>query len=199
MPWQKLCAPAPLPEAAGGWAKDSTTGTAAASALAKRKQERKDETADQKRERIKQESIIDALSDERVVDEDSFQKAVRARERRAMEDEEGLSGPLKDRQTSSIETSNRTSSVDAASESLPTPKRWAQDENGKEYPISTDRAEAIARWIREAPLSMGGGKKKKPARKKKVHGDCVNGVVNGVAGLSVGENGHGKDGDEDLD
>jgi len=200
VPWQKLCAPAPLPEAAGGWAKDSTTNTAA-NALAKRKQEsKKDETPDQKRERIKQESIIDALSDDRVVDEVSFQKAVRARERRAMEDEEGISGPLKDKDTPSIENSTRSSSVDAAaSESLPPPKRWAQDENGKEYPISTDRAEAIARWVREAPLSMG-GKKKRPARKKKpapAHG--VDGVANGMAGLAVGENGNGKEGDEDLD
>ena len=48
------------------------------------------------------------------------------------------------------------------------PKRWAQDENGREYPISTDRASAISRWIKEAPLSMGGTKKKKSgARKKK--------------------------------
>ena len=158
VPWQKLCAPAPLPEAAGGWAKESSSG-----AVAKRK-EKKNESPDQKRERIKQESIIDALSDDRVVDEDSFQKAVRARERRAMEDEQGISGPLKDKERSVTPLPTSTANGDTG---LPQPKRWAQDENGKEYPISTDRAAAVARWIKEAPLSMGGGKKKRPARRKK--------------------------------
>ncbi|KAK0949557.1 hypothetical protein LTR91_026357, partial [Friedmanniomyces endolithicus] len=85
------------------------------------------------------------------------------------------------------------------------PKRWAPDETGREYPISTDRAEAIARWIREAPLSMGAGsgtgRKRRPARKagrkggdgngKGVDG---NGVVNGGAngGVSGGLHGDGE-------
>lgn len=199
VPWQKLCAPAPLPEAAGGWAKDTGSG-----ALAKRR-EKKEETPEQKRERIKQESIIDALSDDRVVDEESFQKAVRARERRALEDEQGISGPLKDKDASPKnahvedvkespvkETPGKDSSASPSVSSsadgdanLPQPKRWAQDENGKEYPISTDRAEAIARWIKEAPLSMG-GKKKKPTRKKKT----VNGVhtaTERVSEMNLGE------------
>ena len=185
VPWQKLCAPAPLPEAAGGWAKDSSSGV-----LAKKTQMKKEETPEQKRERIKQESIIDALSDDRVVDEESFQKAVRARERRALEDEQGISGPLKDKDNSS--SGSESGSKD--SENLPPPKRWAQDENGKEYPISTDRAEAIARWIKEAPLSTG-GKKKRPARKKKptteVNG--VHAVADGVGGLNVGGEEQGPD------
>ncbi|KAG0644036.1 hypothetical protein HOY80DRAFT_1013827 [Tuber brumale] len=29
------------------------------------------------------------------------------------------------------------------------PKRWAQEDGGKEYPISTDRAAVVSRWIRE--------------------------------------------------
>ncbi|KAI9872591.1 MAG: hypothetical protein M1830_001449 [Pleopsidium flavum] len=71
---------------------------------------------------------MEALADERVHDEASFQAAVAARERRAEEQRreelgQGGSGP----------------------------KRWAQ-EDGKEYPISTERAEAIAGWVREAPL-----------------------------------------------
>lgn len=182
VPWQKLCAPAPLPDAAGGWAKDTSS-----SALAKRSVEKKEETSEQKRERIKQESIIDALSDDRVVDEDSFQKAVRARERRAMEDEQGISGPLKDK-----DGGNDASTK--ANESAPTPKRWAQDENGREYPISTDRAEAISRWVKEAPLSMGGVKKKRPAKKKKPDAtNGVNGLANGVHHLDVGNREDGPD------
>ncbi|KAK5137380.1 hypothetical protein LTR08_008958 [Meristemomyces frigidus] len=188
VPWQKLCAPAPLPEAAGGWAKDSGSG-----ALVKRR-EKKEETAEQKRERIKQESIIDALSDDRVVDEDSFQRAVRARERRAMEDEQGISGPLKDKDAPAsiaaapTTSSPSSSSVDGDTANVPPPKRWAQDENGKEYPISTDRAEAIARWIKEAPLSMG-GKKKRPTRKKKPVTNGVHGATEGVGELNVDEHG----------
>ncbi|KAI7566915.1 hypothetical protein KC319_g20781, partial [Hortaea werneckii] len=180
VPWQKLCAPAPLPEAAGGWAKETGSG-----ALAKRR-ERKEETPEQKRERIKQESIIDALSDDRVVDEDSFQKAVRARERRAIEDEQGISGPLKDKDN--LETSSPSPSTPSGEE-LPQPKRWAQDENGKEYPISTDRAESIARWIKEAPLSMGGKKKKRPAAKKKPSAS-TNGVhtaTEGAAAMNIAD------------
>lgn len=157
VPWQKLCAPAPLPDAAGGWAKEGTG------------KKKKEETPDQKKERIKQESILDALSDDRVVDEETFQRAVRARERRAMEDEEGISGPLGDTQSP---------------DDVPKPKRWAQEENGKEYPISTDRAEAIARWIREAPLSVGGKKKKRRPAVKKA---SVNGVAEGMSELKIGE------------
>ncbi|KAI7221795.1 hypothetical protein KC333_g1523 [Hortaea werneckii] len=180
VPWQKLCAPAPLPEAAGGWAKETGSG-----ALAKRR-ERKEETPEQKRERIKQESIIDALSDDRVVDEDSFQKAVRARERRAIEDEQGLSGPLKDKDT--LETSSASPSTPSGEE-LPQPKRWAQDENGKEYPISTNRAESIARWIKEAPLSMGGKKKKRPAAKKKPSSSTngVHAATEGAAAMNIAD------------
>ena len=201
VPWQRLCRPAPLPDAAGGWAKEgngssasnpantSTSSTAVASKNGKSNGEGSngtvasvskagEETADQKRERIKQESIIDALSDERVVDEESFQRAVRARERRAMEDEVGISGPLKDKDVKSTSSSNgvngkETGKVDAGVqvESKTEAKRWAQDEGGKEYPISTERAEAVARWIKESPLSVAGaGKKKKGPRRKKPTG-----------------------------
>ena len=183
VPWQKLCAPAPLPEAAGGWAKEANGSTA----LAKRMQAKKEETPEQKRERIKQESILDALSDDRVVDEESFQKAVRAREKRALEDEQGISGPLKDKESGSESNGNGSDA--------PAPKRWAQDENGKEYPISTDRAEAIARWVKEAPLSMG-GKKKRPARKKKVspgYPAHANGLASAVSSMSIGDEEEGPD------
>lgn len=181
VPWQKLCAPAPLPEAAGGWAKEGGSN-----ALAKKMREKKEETPEQKRERIKQESIIDALSDDRVVDEESFQRAVRARERRAMEDEQGISGPLKDK-----DSGNESS--DKNSENAPAPKRWAQDENGKEYPISTDRAESIARWIKEAPLSMG-GKKKRPTRKKRpAASNGVHGLADSVSELNVDDQEDGPD------
>ena len=67
---------------------------------------------------------MEALEDERVHDEASFQAAVAARQRRQEEEARKVEG-------------------------REPPKRWAQ-EDGKEYPISTERADAIARWVREA-------------------------------------------------
>lgn len=182
IPWQKLCAPAPLPEAAGGWAKDG-----APDALTKQRQ-RKEETRDQRRERIKQESIIDALSDDRVVDEESFQRAVRARERRAMEDEQGISGPLRDKDADVANVTGSTADDPALL------RRWTQDESGKEYPISTDRAEAITRWIKESPLSMGSGKKKRPGKKKRAASEAINGSVSGLEDLNLGKDNNDDDG-----
>ncbi len=120
--WETLCAPAPLPGHVG------TT--------------KKEETEEQAKERRRQEAILEALADERVYDEASFQAAVAARERRAEEqkrEELGQDGN--------------------------SPKRWAQ-EDGKEYPISTERAEAVARWVKEAPISVAGTGKTKRGPKK---------------------------------
>lgn len=120
--WETLCAPAPLPGQVG-----ST---------------KKQESEEQAKERRRQEAILEALADERVHDEASFQAAVAARERRAEEqrrEELGQGGN--------------------------SPKRWAQ-EDGKEYPISTERAEAIARWVREAPPTVAGAGKTKRGPKK---------------------------------
>jgi hypothetical protein len=98
------------------------------------------ETPEQRHERLKQQAIMEALEDDRVHDEASFHAAVQARQRRHEEEERGQ-----------------------------VPKRWAQ-EDGKEYPISTERAEAIVRWVREAPVgndASGSSKKKKRGGAKK--------------------------------
>ena len=147
--WETLCAPAPLPGGPGGSSK-------------------KDETEEQARERRRQEAIMEALADERVHDEASFQAAVAARERRAEEqrlEEMGANG-------------NGNG-----------PKRWAQ-EDGKEYPISTERAEAVARWVREAPLTVeGSGKGKKGSKKGKRNAngrkETEGGANAGVSGLEI--------------
>lgn len=132
------------------------------------------ETDEQRRERQKHEAILEALADERVVDEESFQRAVRARELRYREDE------AMDSQTNANSTSTASSEdipdtiptpsprvSSPASTPIPTPRRWAQDE-GREYPISTERAEAISRWVREAPLTVdtGGSSSAKRTRRK---------------------------------
>lgn len=120
--WETLCAPAPLPGHSG------TT--------------KREETETEAKERRMQESILEALADERVVDDASFHAAVAARERRAEE--------------------QRT---DDLSQGGSSPKRWAQDD-GKGYPMSTGRAELIARWVRDAPQVVEGSGKGKAGTKK---------------------------------
>ncbi|KAL1597999.1 hypothetical protein SLS60_008487 [Paraconiothyrium brasiliense] len=147
--WEKLCRPAPLP----GHGKNGSSDVS--------KSERQ-ETDMQKRERQKHEAILEALADERVVDEESFQRAVRARERRFREDEEA---EQRAKNGSGTPTDSSTSGSPASP--TPAPKRWAQDD-GREYPISTERAEAISRWVRDAPpITEGTGKKRKPRPKGK--------------------------------
>lgn len=210
-PWQKLCQPAPLPSHTNGEYRPSSSSHSETNGDARvlTKNHIDVETEEQKRERRKQEAVLDALADERVVDEDSFQRAVRAREKRAIEDEEGLSGPLNDKiseSTSTIESSSTSDSIgeeklssngttNNSAGKAPLAKRWAQDD-GKEYPISTERAEAIARWIRDAPLSMG-VKKKRPT-KKKTRTSTAGGGVAAVNASSQGLQ-NGKHDEEEVD
>ncbi|KAJ4352490.1 uncharacterized protein N0V89_007838 [Didymosphaeria variabile] len=147
--WEKLCRPAPLP----GHGKNGSSDES--------KSERQ-ETETQKRERQKHEAILEALADERVVDEESFQRAVRARERRFREDDEA-----EQRAKNGSGTPTDSSANGSPASPAPAPKRWAQDD-GREYPISTERAEAISRWVRDAPpITEGTGKKRKPRPKGK--------------------------------
>ncbi|EDN02932.1 hypothetical protein I7I51_07966 [Histoplasma capsulatum] len=98
----------------------------------------------------KDNAIMEALADDRVQDEQSFFAAVRGREK-------STEGCRK-------EDNGRNAKTGAA------PKRWAQ-EDGKEYPTSTERAESISRWIREAPISTSDGKRKGKRRKGPVATD----------------------------
>ncbi|KAL1954346.1 hypothetical protein VTO42DRAFT_1373 [Malbranchea cinnamomea] len=102
----------------------------------------------------KQEAISEALTDDQVQDEERICAAVRAREKRAPE------------QHTSSQQKNSNSTNGAHSWFGQVPKRWAQ-EDGKEYPICTERAEAIARWIKEAPMTTGEGKSKAKKGTKK--------------------------------
>ena len=164
--WEKLCAPAPLP--------------------GQTNKEKKDETPEQKKERIKRQAIEGALSDERVVDEDSFRKSVRAREMRAAREEEELQRKEYNRTTS---TSPQPKAADGNDEE--SPKRWAQGDDGKEYPITTERAEAIVRWIRDAPVPSssageGGKSKKKTGAKGRVRKVASQaGSLNGESGTPL--------------
>jgi hypothetical protein len=172
--WENLCRPAPLP---GHNPKASTdvsnkNGTTPSP-------NGTPETERQKHERQKHEAILEALADERVVDEESFQRAVRARERRFRDDEEF----------------EKKQGAVAVGDSGPQPKRWAQDD-GREYPISTERAEAISRWVREAPdVAESSGTRKKRGKGKGKKAGMVSkmsvgvGVDDGVERLGVGGDG----------
>lgn len=140
--WESLCAPAPLP--------------------GHTPQNQQKETPAEKKERLKQQAIMEALEDDRVHDEATFHAAVAARQRRQEEEARKAEG-------------------------REMPKRWAQ-EDGKEYPISTDRAQAIVRWVREAPVGEASGtRKKKKSSKAPAKGKAKVGVEEGMAGVEIGD------------
>ncbi|WEW55757.1 hypothetical protein PRK78_001190 [Emydomyces testavorans] len=115
---------------------------------------------EEERENRKHEAILEALGDDRVFDEASFRAAVQAREKRMEQQQQ-----------------QRKSNGQSAS---PVIKRWAQ-EDGKEYPICTERAEGIIRWIQEAPLLTGEGRSKgKKGKKKKPAKDADENPVEAV-------------------
>ncbi|KAF2671975.1 hypothetical protein BT63DRAFT_422485 [Microthyrium microscopicum] len=99
----------------------------------------------QKKEAVVQKAIVEALADERVVDEESFHKAVQSRESafharevsvaRAIEQEHGHANP----QAQGV---------------------------GESTGFSTERAEAIARWVLEAPLTVEGARSKKSGKRR---------------------------------
>lgn len=183
--WEALCAPAPLPAAitaaaGGGGALTTTSGGSGGSAPSVAQTlglttPTPAETDDQRKERLRQQAIIEALEDERVNDEASFKAAILARQRRAEADHQ------QHHASSAVAATNGTGNGNSGGSSgsgggsggAPSPhagpKRWAVDD-GREYPILTERAEAVARWIREAPTGSVGGaskRKKKPRNLKK--------------------------------
>lgn len=89
--------------------------------------------------------ILESLGDDRVHDE-AFRSAMRAKEKRT--EERGSPGSSPNDSSSGNNAQGGTGF-----------KRWAQ-EDGREYPICTERAEMIARWIRVAPVSTGIGRSK---------------------------------------
>ncbi|GAB7338944.1 hypothetical protein MBLNU457_5618t1 [Dothideomycetes sp. NU457] len=192
-PWQVLCQPSPLPTY--NPSAPSASSTAPSTELSRSNfspgteegqrpdslRQKQNETAEQKKERIKQQAILDALSDERVVDEATFQRSVKAREKRAFEDEADIAGHV-DAVNNAAGQGGHGSAEHSAKDTR------AEGFNTKEYPICSERAEAVARWILEAPVSVG-GKKKRPAKKKAraTGAASVDAVADGVAEMGVGD------------
>lgn len=167
--------------------KPQANGSASDQALVPR-----DSNTDHK-DKIRHEAMIDALGDERVVDDETFAKAVAAREERAWQD---LGSPA---QTMASKTDNTPPSEPATpSSEVATPtstengeEEWSlvkhlthSRENGEpfgrglpaskgpvakdeEYMIGTERAEAIAQWVLDAPAVVGHLDGSRPKRKKK--------------------------------
>jgi hypothetical protein len=152
--WESLCAPAPLP----GQVSPNP----------------QKETPAEKKERLKQQAIMEALEDDRVHDEASFHAAVAARQRRQEEEARKADGKEM-------------------------PKRWAQ-EDGKEYPISTERAAAIVRWVREAPIGgEAGGPRKKKRAGAKGKGKAKSSVEDSMSGLNVDDSNDFEPVEEEVD
>ncbi|RYO80663.1 hypothetical protein DL766_004854 [Monosporascus sp. MC13-8B] len=171
--WETLCAPAPLPTMSSvGSGVSAAAASANALAITSGASSSAGETEEQRKERMRHQAILEALEDERVNDEASFKAAILARQRRAEADQQqhhavtAAAGP---------HGSNGNSSAAPGLSLGAAQKRWAVVE-GREYPILTERAEAVARWVREAPPAGssgtggggGGGRRKKKASAKNV-------------------------------
>ncbi|KAK8131238.1 hypothetical protein PG984_007676 [Apiospora sp. TS-2023a] len=156
--WEFLCAPAPLPTqmSLDGYV---SAATANANALALTGGKSSAEAEEEERKKAMQhKAIVEALEDERVHDEASFKAAILARQRRAEAD------------LAAANAATNGNGSSASSPVVPSQKRWAVDD-GREYPILTERAEAVARWVREAPAGAGvttTKRKKRPGRKPAV-------------------------------
>ena len=185
--WEKLCRPSAPPSGQPETHGSAANGTVARTGGGAVRQPEKKETPDQRRERQKHEAILEALADERVVDEDSFQRAVRAREQRFRDDEKA------EAEAEAAVLSGKTSPAAAITngsdpgekEKPAASKRWAKDDPHKEL-IGTERAESIARWVRDAPAltaenNTGRKKRRKGGLKKK----RAEGIEGGVGGLVV--------------
>ncbi|KDN65605.1 hypothetical protein CSUB01_03137 [Colletotrichum sublineola] len=167
-PWEQLCTPAPLPAFDGPLteqqSKTHPSPKAAALAAAAITRDTSTlpgvgESEEQRKERIRQQAIMDSLDDDRVVDEASLPAAITARQKRAEEDHDYLV-KLKT-------SSNGTLASGGSGPTSPALRRWSVDD-GREYPILTERAAAIARWVLEAPaVSLGTARRKKRTGQKK--------------------------------
>ncbi|KAK4235042.1 hypothetical protein C8A03DRAFT_18157 [Achaetomium macrosporum] len=254
--WEDLCAPAPLPlfQSTGNGATPVPISSPPSSRRTKALLPGDDDSAaatttnpgspadKQRKDRIHQQAVLDALGDDRVTDESSLRLAIRARQLRAQHDYRldnavaaldaklargGALGPSPavDSASSAASTEAAASSEAAATngngngDTKASPKssqtvapagqvnngRRSQSsgfDEGRDYPISTERASAIARWVLEAPPpsagSSAGGEGVRKRRKKPVKKGAV--VTTASAGASASVmGGGGVKGEGDLE
>lgn len=172
------------------------------------------ETDDTQKDRIHKEAVMEALGDERVVDDESFQKAVNAREKRAWRDVNGSTEttPTPEHAQEDAEAS-AIPQVDGVADTPPVAEKeqprsskepFGHGRNGnvpvakdEEYLIGTERADAIAKWVLEAPVNVEvAGKtarKKKRGKKRAAAGPGageeanVSHLQDGFDGMSIGD------------
>ena len=170
--WETLCTPAPIPiyDTPADHNKSSPNpGVAASAAKALISGDSAEAVAEEMRkERVREQAIMEALDDERVTDEASFRAAILAREKRAEEDHNAA--VVRKPTNGAHANGNASHSQARRPQHPPAPppespiKRWA-GEDSREYPILTERATAIALWVREAPVVTGTAKRKKKTKK----------------------------------
>ena len=185
--WEDLCNPPPPPAQTKASQKLLKAGD--------RKETKVAETAEQRRIRRSQDAVLDALADERVVDEETFRASVRARELRAAREEEEEQRKEYLRTTTSTnevagsptagslvnghaESNGASSNGETASQTQRAPA--GNTKKDEVFSITTERAEAIARWILEAPPSSSAGEtgtRDKPRMRRK--GGSKNSKVDG--------------------
>ncbi|KFY28524.1 hypothetical protein V493_02886 [Pseudogymnoascus sp. VKM F-4281 (FW-2241)] len=122
------------------------------------------ETEDEKRERLHKTAVLESLADKGVTDEETFKKALAARQKRKREEERKSMGKSDEHK-------------DGAS------KNKARDEA---HGVSSIRARNIVRWIREAPVIINTGTRR---RRKGTRGRGStrgrSGLSSSIGGLSV--------------
>lgn len=139
------------------------------------------------KEKAREKAIMEALGDDRVTDIHSFRAAVRSRQKRDQVNaaktqeteqvtESSVTSPLVDTLCPPPSSSPPPSTTPATPRVNPQERqsthqylegwhqRWANNDS-KDYPIMTERAAAVALWIRDAPLVTGTAKRKKRGKK----------------------------------
>jgi hypothetical protein len=190
--WDHLCAPAPLSLYDNNWPtqKSLVSPTKAASAAAALVNGTSPTPAvaavseEKRKERIRQQAIIEALNDDRVNDEASFRASVHARERRAEEDH--AASPTN--KSPSTASSTDQPSYTPRPGNGPVRPRWSPEDGAgyrDHHPIPTERASAIAQWVVEAPVVTNPARKKKRAKKANGADAKLNEIEAGVDGLKI--------------
>ncbi|KEY66160.1 hypothetical protein S7711_05329 [Stachybotrys chartarum IBT 7711] len=178
--WDALCAPCPLP-LYDTKALASKTGPSlgrAASAAAALINGQSSENAlgaeDRRKNRARQQAIVDALNDDRVVDEASFRASVVAREKL------GNETAAADTAAKAAPDTATAAAPDASSQVVPNVprvlgranpngdalalRRIAPEDCGS-FPIMTERAMAISEWVNLAPAVPSVAKRKRRPKK----------------------------------
>ncbi|AEO55567.1 hypothetical protein MYCTH_2049292 [Thermothelomyces thermophilus ATCC 42464] len=226
--WEDLCAPAPLPlfQCSGNGATpvplsvpptrqpkaptspgdDSGSTAPDASAAAPGSGDK------QRRDRIHQQAVLDALGDDRVTDESTLRLAIRARQLRAEHDyrldnaaaaldakflSSELRVPASSPASAAVSAGVGTTTISTSTSTRRRAQPSSQFDDGRDYyPISSERASAITRWVTQAPppsrsTELGAGEGGVRKRRKKPANRAVVGVVGPVGSASEGPVGGG--------